>query len=76
MNTQKRHEKHDRSRSNFNKVMLAELDKLKAESDYDDGVEDCLNGHAPRANASKAYLRGYGDQYAAEQTQSEITKGH
>jgi hypothetical protein len=40
------------------------------QQDFKDGVKDCKAGWAPKHDASKQYLDGYGEQYEREEKQS------
>tara|TARA_S200002703_G_scaffold59960_1_gene51938 strand:+ start:227 stop:397 length:171 start_codon:yes stop_codon:yes gene_type:complete len=40
-------------------------------SEYDRGVQDCIDGLPCDYNGNADYIDGYADQYAFEQTQNE-----
>jgi len=44
---------------------MTDINKL---TDFEKGEYDCLHLHEAAVNASEAYLLGYGQQYAREET--------
>jgi len=49
-------------------------DAFNEDMDAHLGKEDCINGVEHKEGRSAAYDRGYSEQYAIEQQQSERTK--
>ncbi len=37
-------------------------------TDFEQGEYDCVHNHPPALNASQAYLDGYGQEYARQET--------
>ena len=47
---------------------------MGTKEDYNEGVKDCKDGVGALITASKAYFRGYEDQYEAEQKASGVSE--